>query len=68
VNRISTLRHPLLDVPILRSAISALECVLHSHQAVGTHGLFIGRIVATRGGEGSPLINFQGELRGLSRS
>jgi flavin reductase (DIM6/NTAB) family NADH-FMN oxidoreductase RutF len=58
----------LLDVPVLQAAISALECVLHSHQAVGTHGLFIGRIVATRGGGGPPLINFQGELRTLPRS
>src|SRR5215472_11819023 len=46
----------LVDVPVLQAAISALECVLHSHQAVGTHGLFIGRIVATRGGEGTALV------------
>lgn len=55
----------LLDVPILRNAIGAFECVLHYHQVIGTHGLFIGRIVATRGAEGDPLINFQGELRTL---
>jgi flavin reductase len=58
----------LLGVPLLRTAIGALECVLHSHQVVGTHGLFIGRIVATHAGEGPPLVNFQGELRTLSRS
>jgi flavin reductase (DIM6/NTAB) family NADH-FMN oxidoreductase RutF len=58
----------LLGVPVLRAAISALECVLQSHQTVGTHGLFIGRIVATRGGEGTALVNFQGELRSLSRN
>jgi flavin reductase len=57
-----------LGVPLLRTAICTLECMLHSHQAVGTHGLFIGRIVATRGGEGPPLVNFQGELRTLSGS
>jgi flavin reductase len=55
----------MLGVPILRTAISSLECVLHHHQVVGTHGLFVGRIVATRGGEGSPLVNFQGALRTL---
>jgi flavin reductase len=55
----------IIDAPILRTAISALECVLHHHQVVGTHGLFIGRIVATRGGEGDPLVNFQGTLRTL---
>ena len=55
----------ILDVPLLRSAIGALECVLHHHQVVGTHGLFVGRIVATRGGKGAPLVNFQGALRTL---
>lgn len=55
----------LLGVPILRTAISSFECVLHHHQVVGTHGLFVGRIVATCGGEGLPLVNFQGALRTL---
>jgi flavin reductase len=55
----------MLGVPILQTAISSLECVLHHHQVIGTHGLFIGRIVATREGEGSPLVNFQGALRTL---
>ena len=55
----------MLGVPLLDSAIGAMECVLHHHQVVGTHGLFIGRIVATRGGDGDPLVNFQGALRTL---
>jgi flavin reductase len=55
-----------LNVPILGTAIGALECVLHQHQMVGTHGLFIGRIISTRGGRGDPLINFQGALRTVS--
>ena len=55
----------LLDVPVLRNAIGAFECVLYRHPVIGTHGLFIGRIVATRGVEGDPLINFQGKLRTL---
>jgi flavin reductase len=58
----------VLGVPLLRTAISALECVLHGHQMVGTHGLFIGRIVATHRGDGTPLVNFQGELRTLPQS
>jgi flavin reductase (DIM6/NTAB) family NADH-FMN oxidoreductase RutF len=58
----------VLRVPILQAAISSLECVLYHHQIVGTHGLFVGRIVATRGGEGSPLVNFQGALRTLPQS
>lgn len=55
----------VLGVPLLQTAIGALECVLHHHQMVGTHGLFIGRIVATHTSEGEPLVNFQGELRAL---
>lgn len=55
----------MLGVPLLDTAIGAMECVLHHHQVVGTHGLFIGRIVATRGGDGGPLVNFQGALRTL---
>jgi flavin reductase (DIM6/NTAB) family NADH-FMN oxidoreductase RutF len=58
----------ILDVPLLGSAIGALECVLHHHHVVGTHGLFVGRIVATRGGKGDPLVNFQGALRALPQS
>jgi flavin reductase (DIM6/NTAB) family NADH-FMN oxidoreductase RutF len=56
----------ILDVPVLRTSICALECVLHQHQVVGTHGLFIGRIVATRDGNGAPLVNFDGELRSIA--
>ncbi|WP_249791481.1 flavin reductase family protein [Bradyrhizobium sp. SRL28] len=55
----------VLDVPVLQSAVCVLECVLHHHQLVGTHGIFIGRIVATRSAQGNPLINFRGELRTL---
>jgi flavin reductase (DIM6/NTAB) family NADH-FMN oxidoreductase RutF len=55
----------ILDVPLLRSAIGTLECVLHHHHAVGTHGLFVGRIVATSGGKGDPLVNYQGALHTL---
>lgn len=54
-----------LDVPVLRDAIGAVECELYQHQAVGTHGIFIGRIVAARAGDGGPLVNFQGTLRTL---
>ena len=58
----------MLDVPLLAPAIGTLECVLHHHHIVGTHGLFIGRIVATRGGNGDPLVNFQGALRTLPQA
>jgi flavin reductase (DIM6/NTAB) family NADH-FMN oxidoreductase RutF len=52
--------------PLLDTAICAIDCVLQQHQVVGSHGLFIGRIIATRQlGAGNPVINFQGELRTL---
>jgi flavin reductase len=53
--------------PLLDTAICAIDCVVQQHQIVGSHGIFIGRIVATRQqGDGSPVINFQGGLRALS--
>ncbi|MCP3396963.1 MULTISPECIES: flavin reductase family protein [unclassified Bradyrhizobium] len=55
----------ILDVPLLHGAIHALECVLCHYQVVGTHGIFIGRTVAVRPGNGNPLINCRGELRTL---
>jgi flavin reductase (DIM6/NTAB) family NADH-FMN oxidoreductase RutF len=52
--------------PLLDTAICAIDCVLQQHQIVGSHGIFIGRIVATRRlCAGNPVINFQGELRTL---
>lgn len=56
----------LTGAPLLDTAICAIDCVLQQHQIVGSHGIFIGRIVATRQlGAGNPVINFQGELRTL---
>jgi flavin reductase len=52
--------------PLLDTAIGAIDCVLEQHQIVGSHGIFIGRIVATRQlCAGNPVIIFQGELRSL---
>ncbi|MGY4174853.1 flavin reductase (DIM6/NTAB) family NADH-FMN oxidoreductase RutF [Bradyrhizobium sp. USDA 4518] len=55
----------VVDVPLLSNALCALECVLYDHKIIGTHRIFIGRIVAARAGHGNPLINFQGALRTL---
>lgn len=55
----------LTGAPLLATAICGIECVLQQHQVVGSHGLFIGRIVATQSRGGSPVVNFQGELRTL---
>ncbi|MES5486868.1 flavin reductase family protein [Bradyrhizobium sp. INPA03-11B] len=55
----------VLDVPLLQGAVCTLECILHDHMTIGTHSIFIGRVVATRPGHGEPLINLQGALRTL---
>jgi flavin reductase (DIM6/NTAB) family NADH-FMN oxidoreductase RutF len=55
----------LTGVPLPSTAICGIECVLHQHQVVGSHGVLIGRIVATQARGGSPVVNFQGELRTL---
>jgi hypothetical protein len=54
----------LTGAPLPSTAICGIECVLHQHQVVGSRGLF-GRIVATQARGGSPVVNFQGELRTL---
>src|SRR5439155_11230988 len=55
--------------PLLGTAICAIDCVLQQHQVVGSHGIFIGKIVATRQlCGGNPVINFQGELHTLPRT
>ena len=52
--------------PLLDTAICAIDCVLQQHQVVASHGILIGRIIATRQHcAGNPVINFQGELRTL---
>ncbi|MBB4263062.1 flavin reductase family protein [Bradyrhizobium sp. CIR3A] len=55
----------VLDVPLLPNAFCALECVLYDHKVLGTHTIFIGRVIAAREGHGNPLINFRGALRTL---
>ncbi|WP_407181594.1 flavin reductase family protein [Bradyrhizobium sp. STM 3562] len=55
----------ILDVPTLQTAVCTLECVLYRHEVVGSHGIFVGRIVATRSDGGDPLINLRGRLRKL---
>jgi flavin reductase (DIM6/NTAB) family NADH-FMN oxidoreductase RutF len=56
----------LTGAPLLATAICAIECDLYQHQIVGSHGIFIGRIVATQSRVGSPIVNFQGDLRNLT--
>ncbi len=52
--------------PILADAICSMDCELLMHQSVGSHGVFIGRVVGTEHRAGSSLVNFQGQLVGLA--
>ncbi len=52
--------------PVLENALCGLECVLETHQRAGSHGIFIGRVVAARYRCGEPLLNFQGAFRSLA--
>lgn len=52
--------------PLLADAICSMDCELLMHQSVGSHGVFIGRVVGTRHFAGAPLVNFQGQLVALA--
>jgi flavin reductase (DIM6/NTAB) family NADH-FMN oxidoreductase RutF len=52
-------------VPLLDGALAAMECEVERRIAVGDHDIFIGRMVATRVREGSPLLHFAGAYRKL---
>ncbi len=52
--------------PMLADAICSMDCELLIHQSVGSHGVFIGRVVGTQHRTGSPLVNFQGQLVALA--
>jgi flavin reductase (DIM6/NTAB) family NADH-FMN oxidoreductase RutF len=42
--------------PRLSDAVSAFDCVLEQSHAAGSHTVFIGRVVATTGNGGDPLL------------
>ncbi len=52
--------------PLLGSALCAMDCALETHQRAGSHGVFIGRVLAARHRDGEPLLNFQGAFRALA--
>jgi flavin reductase (DIM6/NTAB) family NADH-FMN oxidoreductase RutF len=54
--------------PLLHSALCSLDCALDVHQRAGSHGIFIGHVVAARHRGGEPLLNFQGGFRALAAS
>lgn len=52
-------------LPVLEDALCSMECELLSSHEVGSHRLFVGRIVHVRNRAGEPLVNFQGRLQTL---
>jgi flavin reductase (DIM6/NTAB) family NADH-FMN oxidoreductase RutF len=53
----------LLGVPLLNDALGSMECDLLTSPVVGSHRLFVGKIVCVRNRSGEPLVNFQGRLQ-----
>lgn len=54
--------------PLLKDALCSLDCEVLMHQAVGSHTIFIGRVVGTCHGVGEPLVNFRGKLTQVALS
>ena len=52
-------------VPLIYDALAAIECQLEQRVPAGDHDIFIGRMVATRLTEASPLLYFASEYRKL---
>jgi flavin reductase (DIM6/NTAB) family NADH-FMN oxidoreductase RutF len=55
----------LMDIPVLEDALSFVECEVISRTPIGSHSLFVGRVVNTKSQSGRPLVNFQGLLHSL---
>lgn len=54
-----------LGLPVLDKALCSMECEIMSSTPVGSHQLFVGRIVTVRNRIGGPLVNFQGQFQTL---
>ena len=53
-------------VPLLDSALAAMECETRHRVAAGDHDIFIAEMLRATVGEGRPLIHFAGEYSRLS--
>lgn len=51
--------------PIIEGSDAHIECVVMDQLDVGTHTIFVGRIVATSSSSGEPLLYHEGRYRGL---
>jgi flavin reductase (DIM6/NTAB) family NADH-FMN oxidoreductase RutF len=48
-----------LGVPLIRGALTTLECTVREQLAGGDHSIFIGEVVDARTGDGAPLLYFR---------
>jgi len=51
--------------PLIDGVLAAIECQVDQRIPAGDHDIFVGRMVATRVQEGSPLLHFSGAYRKL---
>jgi flavin reductase (DIM6/NTAB) family NADH-FMN oxidoreductase RutF len=52
--------------PLLDEALVALDCRVEAAHDAGDHVIYVGRVVAVRGGEGEPLVYYRGRYRALA--
>ena len=52
-------------VPLLSGSLAGIECKVYRRIEMGDHDLFVGEMIHTHGGEGSPLIYYGSEYRRL---
>lgn len=54
---------PLTDAPLLEGSVAHMACdALQSHQ-IGDHVLVLAEVIGGQAGEGTPLLNYAGELQ-----
>jgi flavin reductase (DIM6/NTAB) family NADH-FMN oxidoreductase RutF len=53
-------------VPLIDCALTTIECETHQRITSGDHDILVGRVVATRVGDGAPLIYYASRYRTLA--
>ena len=53
-------------VPLIDCALTTIECETHQRIISGDHDILVGRVVATRVGDGAPLIYYASRYRKLA--
>jgi flavin reductase (DIM6/NTAB) family NADH-FMN oxidoreductase RutF len=52
-------------VPLIEDALATMECGVRQRIAAGDHDIFVGELLRSHAGEGSPLIHWEGRYRVL---